>query len=368
MRSVGLSILLAGLLVFPAAAVTKVTGYPAGEQVEEELNRGLPHTEHGYHPVKSASWGESWYMLAVDSAGNQVWVLFSINNYHPFRKNAGTVDLFYYPMDGSPVKGHAEYDREKISAALDSVRIDLAGNVIAGAHPTYHITAESEDLRLDLEYSAKCPDFLLGGNRLNFDSGDDHYWTVGVMAPLADVHGTVTVRGEPIAFHGLGYFDHAYATIKIPAFSRWWYVFRVLQEDLAIGIMKIDMRKDYSPGHAAVVHIVTGDRIVVNSGAIMVEPSGAIIENASGVTYPDTYRVDYDDGTTSLTGTFKLQRLVEAFNVLDHLSAVVRTVIRALYPEMWQLRFLGEADLTLSQGGAVRTVHGRCIGEVHCYL
>ena len=366
------SVRFAGLLVAlslalsAAASAEKVAVFPPGSQDPRTLNAGLPASEVGYHPDESHSWGESWYMLAVDEKMNQVWVLLSVSNYGPV-KFAGTVDLFWYGADGTRASGHVECKKDEIRADLNRMSVNIAGSTLDGKWPTYRLKAKAEKVAFDLTYAAQTPDMLLGQSRLRFGDAAKDYWTVGVMTPRANVSGTITIGGKSFAFQGKGYYDHGRSTVKVPTFSRAWKVLRVIEDDLSIGMMQIEMKPGYAPAAAPVIWIAQGDKILVNSGAMKLKASGSAQEPRSKITYPTAFAVDYDDGKTKLSGTIELTKMVEGFNVLDRVSLFVRAIIKAFYTDPWQFRAVGKANLTLETGGKVRTITSPTVIELHFY-
>jgi hypothetical protein len=349
-----------------AFAAEKVTLYPPGSQDPATLNAGLAATEYGYHPEENHSWGESWYLLATDAKMNQIWVLLSVSNYGPV-KFAGTVDLFWYGADGTKARGHVECKKDQIQADLNRVSVSIAGSTMTGKFPTYRLKAKAQDVALDLTYTSDVPDLQLGQGRLGFGEGKGQYWTVGVMTPRATVSGTVTIGEKTFPFRGKGYYDHGRSNLKIPSFSKAWTVLRVIQDDLAIGAMRIDMKPGYAPASAPVIWVALGNKIVVNSGNVSIKAAGGAVEKRSGITYPTKFAIDYADGATKLSGTVDLTRITEPLNVLDLLSPFVRALVKAFYTDPWQFRAVGQANLTLEHGGAKRAVRAPAVIELHFY-
>lgn len=350
-----------------SAKTIKVFPYLTPDQDPQTLNAGLAASELGYHPDKNSSWGESWYMLAHDKEMNQIWVLLSVSNYSPLHKFAGTVDLFYYGIDGTKAKGHVEVKSKNIEADLNSAKVNIGGSTLVGAHPDYRLKATAEKISLDLTYHAETPDFQLGRERIYFGEKKSEYWTVGVMTPRAKVTGTVTIDGKAFRFDGLGYYDHGRSNIKVPTFSDTWHVLRAFEDDLSIGLMQVELKKDFEPGVFKVLHITEGDRVLVNSGDVTLTPTGSMIDKASGFTFPTGYTIAYENGQTKLHGTMKITQTVHTMNVLEQISPVLRAVVKALYTDPWQSRLIGQADLTFEYEGKVRQIKCRTIHEIHKY-
>lgn len=367
---VSLVVTLAGFIASQASVQGKrvpVAPFAPGDQSSVTLNAGLPESEYGYHPDNSNSWGECWFVVAQDQAGGQVWVLFSVSNYHPFKDYSGTVDIFYYPAGGERHSGHVEVDKDKVKGKLDSLAIEIGNNSIAGTYPEFSIKAQCEKLGLDLRLTAETPSFLLGQQPLYFGSDRANYWTAPIIAPRAEVTGTIMVDSRRIPFQGKGYFDHGRSTIKVPEFSENWHVVRVLSEGFSLGAMQIVMKAEYDPAQTTVLHVTVADKVVINSGAATLTGSNVVEDAASKVRYPTEYLVSYKQGATSLQGKIKFTQKLEAFNVLDRLSFLVRKVVKAFYTNPWQFRFNGEADLTLTYEGGTKQISGLAIGEFHSY-
>jgi hypothetical protein len=368
-RALGIALLLASgpSLLSAVAAEKSVSQFAPGDQSLTTLNAGLPDSEYGYHPDNDSSFGEGWYFLAIDEAGNQIWILLSINNYRPFATSDGTVDLFYYGIDGTTSTGHVETKSDQVKADLNKVDVNIAGSTIKGTFPDYALDLKAEDLKMKLHFRGETPDFMLGQDMIHFGSEMDRIWTVGVMAPRAKVTGTVTIDDKEIPFDGKGYFDHGRSNIKIPDFSRWWYVLRILEDDFSLGAMQIVLTEDYDAGEISVIHLTLGDTVIANSGAVTIDHAGELTHEGSEIIYPETFTINYSNGNTKLTGTVKFDRMVEGINVLDRLSAIVRKFVRVLYTDPWQFRLSGSADLSLEHNGEIRKLNGVAIGEVHHY-
>ena len=355
------------LAVAAGAKTVKVQGFPAGSQDPEVLNAGLPATEYGYHPSDDSSWGESWSMQAANAAGDYVYVLMSVSNYHPFHQHAGTVDIFYCKASGEKHKSHGEFLSDKVRADPAKVQVDIGGHTFSGAHPTYSLHVRFPDLAADLTFRVPTPDLRLGQDFLRFGARGERLWNLTILGPRAQVAGAIAVNGRTIPFSGLGYMDHGWSTEKLYKFSRTWYVLRLVQDDFSLNAVQMNFRDGYDPRTTQAIYITEGDRVIANSGALRLVPSGGKREERSGVLLPESYAVSYESGGTKVAGMLKMTRLVEGLNVLDQLSPVLRKVISALVVDPWQFRFAGEADLTVTRDGTTRHVTGPVVGEVHSY-
>jgi hypothetical protein len=355
------------LAAIVSAKPVRVTGFPAGAQDAATLNAGLPASEYGYHPDSDGSWGESWSMQAVNAAGDYVYVLMSVSNYHPFHKYGGTVDVFYYPARGAKRNTHGEFTSDRVRADKGRVSVDIGGNTLGGPRPVYRVRAGGQGLAADLTFRVQTPDFRQGQGFLRFGEKEGRYWNLTVLAPRATVSGTVTVDGKAIPFSGRGYMDHGWSTEKLYKFSQTWYVVRLVEDDVSVNVVDMNFREGYAPRSAQAIFITEGDRVLANSGAVRMTHAGGAPDPRSGLDLPETYAIAYDQGGTKLSGTVRMTRLVESLNVLDQLSPVLRKIVTSLVTDPWQIRFAGEADLTLVRDGKSRRVTGPVVGEVHYY-
>jgi hypothetical protein len=358
-----------GLLVATVALAraVRVSVFPPGAQDAATLNAGLPASEYGYHPDPDGSWGESWSMQAVNAAGDYVYVLMSVSNYHPFHKYGGTADVFYYPAAGTRHKTHAEFTSDRVRADKGRVSVDIGGNTLAGPRPAYRVHAGGEGLVADLTFQVQTPDFRQGQDFLRFGENRERYWNLTVLAPRATVSGTITVDGKAIPFSGRGYMDHGWSTEKLYKFSKTWYVVRLVEDDVSVNVVDMNFRDGYEPRSAQAIFVTEGDRVLANSGAVTMTHAGGSPDPRSGLNLPETYAIAYDRGGVKLTGTVRMTRLVESLNVLDQLSPVLRKIVTSLVTDPWQIRFAGQADLTLTRGGQTRRIVAPVVGEVHSY-
>lgn len=369
MRKLLIAACLLTLAATAWAGEKKMFPFPAGPQDEAALNAGLPAKEYGYHPMDSRDYGESWYFLATNDAGDQIWILYSVSNYHPLYKFAGTIDLFYYPAAGGQAVGHAECKKDDIDASLTDMEASICGSTVkrTGNPREYVLDGNTDKIQLDLTYTGQTADFVLGQDYVYFGEDKDTFWTAAVITPRAKVKGTITVGGKTIDFDGVGYFDHGRCDERIYKFSQWWYVLRVITDDFSLGAMQMVMKDDYAPREANVIHLTYGDKVIANSGALNLSHSGSYTDEESEVTYPDTFKVSYDGGGTKLEGTVKFERQTQGLNVLNQLSPFVRKLAKALVTDPWQFRLAGTADLTLTVDGETVRIQAPAIGEVHNY-
>jgi len=360
------SALLLAALAVAAFAANQIEVYPESTQALAVLNAGLPASEFGLHPCNDSSYGESWFFAAYDEQGNSAWALVSISNYHPFKKFAGSVDLAFYEAGGKTHSAHGEYERDRSRAEQNKLDVAIGRNRIYGKYPTYFYKLREGNVEFDLKFEAKLPCGMTGGSKLYFDERK-RFWADAVLAPYADVSGTITIGGKPRRFKGRGYADHGYATIKVPSFSKRWHIMRAFDGQNTINYLNIETKSKYQPQRVG--HILYGrdGRIYCNSPDFTLTPTRTATEPQSGFEYPVEYELRYKGPHVEIEGKVKVTRVLEALDIFRILSAPVRAVAKTFYSNAWQLRYAGEVDLEITQGKQTFRFRAPCVGEEHFY-
>jgi len=360
-----LALLMLIALTVTSFAANQIEVYPDNLQDMVFLNRGLPPSEYGLHPSTSSSYGESWFIVAYDNQRNSVWALVSVSNYHPFKKMAGTVDICYYEGEKSYC-GHGEYDKDSTSAEQNKLNVAVGNCRIYGKYPTFFYKLKEGNVEMDLKFEAKLPSSMTGGSKVFFNNRKQ-FWADGVLAPYADVSGTVTVDGKSRNFTGFGYADHGYATIKVPTFSKRWHILRAFDGHNAINYIQIVTKDDFQPREVG--HLLYGrdGKIFCNAPDFALLPVKTAIEPKTGLTYATEYELSYKGPNVQISGKIKVFRIIEAIDVFRILSAPVRMVVKTLYSNAYQFRYVGEVDMEIKDGDQVYKFNAPCVGEQHFY-
>ena len=349
-----------------AVAAEQIEPYPNSVQSLQALNKGLPASEYGLHPFDDSSYGESWFIVAYDAQGNSAWSLVSISNYHPFKKFAGSVDISFYESNGKIHYEHGEYERDRNKAAQNRLNVVVGDSRIYGKYPNFFYKLKQGKLAFDLKFEAKLPSSMTGNSRVYFFNRK-RFWADAVLAPYAEVSGTIYIDGKPREFKGRGYADHGYATIKVPSFSKRWHILRAFDGHDTINYIYIETKKKFTP--RAFGHILYGrdGTIYCNSPDIRLVPTRKAVEPKSGFEYVTEYRLTHKGPNVELDGTVRMTKLLEPVEVFRILSAPVRAVAKTFYSNAWQFRFLCEVDISVKQGGQTHRFKAPCVAEQHFY-
>lgn len=346
-----------------AADVIEV--YPECSQDVIFLNRGIELGDYGLHPYDSSSYGETWFFVAYDAQMNSVWGLLSVSNYHPFEKMTSTVDINYYEGEKS-WWGHGEYKKENAKIEQNKLDITIGSNRVYGKYPTFYYKLKEGNVEMDLKFEAKLPSSQTGGDKIYFFKRKQ-LWADGVLAPYADVSGTVTVDGKVRTFKGFGYADHGYATIKIPAFSKRWHIMRAFDGYNTVNYIQIETKDKFQP--RTIGHLLYGrdGKIYCNSPDYVLTPKQSAVEPKTRLSHPVEYELSYSGPNVQISGKVRVLRIIEAIDVLRILSTPVRLVVKTLYSDAYQLRYIGEVSLEITQDEQKYKFRSPCVGEIHFY-
>lgn len=364
MRRMITSLMLLALALISFAA-DQIEVYPESSQDLIFLNKGIALRDYGLHPYDSSSYGESWFFVAYDAQMNSVWGLLSVSNYHPFEKMASTIDINYYEGEKS-WWGHGEYKKEDTNFAMDKFDVTIGGNRAYGKYPTFYYKLKEQNVEMDLKFEAKLPSSQAGGGKIYFFNRKQ-FWADGVIAPYADVSGTILVDGQTKTFKGFGYADHGYSTIKIPTFSKHWHIVRAFDGQNTINIIQMETKERFQP--RTIGHLLYGydGKIYCNSPDYKFVPIKTAIEPKTKFSYPVEYELSYSGPNVQLAGKVSVKKIIETVDVLKVLSAPVRIAVKALYSNAYQFRYIGEVDLKITRGEESYNFVAPCVGEIHFY-
>jgi hypothetical protein len=217
----------------------------------------------------------SWLVAVLHSAS------YAIGDHCP------TVDLRYYPPEGSAVVAMGRFSRRDYEAARGRFRLRIGDSWAAAEDELYRLHLRQGPLEAELAFYPQLPGWRVGSGHLFADSSSGEYFNWVVPVPIARVKGTLRVRGDSRVVEGVGYHDHNWGNIYLPNAFRGWIWGRVwgVKHTLVFG--------DLAP---------QGDALRITP--LLLGCDGKVWE------VPDGFRLRQEDATKDArTGTVELHRL-----------------------------------------------------------
>lgn len=351
-----------------AGQVTVKTTQPPPLSVES-LNRGIDPIELGHHMSPHDDYGESWFFCGITDKGGVLFGLASCSNYG-IRKYQTSMDIWYYSPQSGKFHGHGEYGAGDIHAKKGGFRVKIGRNILSGDPPGYQFLIKEGDIELDMSLVSSHSPAMLGGSKLGFHNGKfsaPRLWSVATLCSAGRMTGKLKIKGSPVEINGYGYLDHGYSTIKVPDFSRDWYVLTASHEEYGLKLIDIRFREGFKPPSIQLCLITEEGKIIANDTYLSMKEGEFVLDEHSGIKAPTVWRVSRDYNNVKLNGLMKRGRFLESIDVLGQVSWFIRKMVQTFYSKPWQLRFLMEYDLELERNGIKKGLKGKGIGEVHLY-
>jgi hypothetical protein len=247
---------------YPSAAYRRLI--PDGEEVPP-----FSPAEDGDHYRPEPNFFEWWYFDVAFEDGSYLVAILHSSLYNA-ADHKPTLDLRYYPPDGRPIVAMGRFDRTTYRAVPDRCWVKIGDCLATDEGDRYRLSLCQEPLSAELIFWPQIPGWRAGTGHLFADSASGHYFDWIVPLPRARVEGTVTVAGQRRAVAGIGYHDHNWGNLYLPAaFSRWMWG-RVLADDWTL-IFGDVVGRGTEPVHVTPLMLarqgdilLTTDRISVN--------------------------------------------------------------------------------------------------------
>jgi hypothetical protein len=252
----------------------------------DERKRALPPfdpAEDGDHYQPEPNFFEWWYFDVAFEDGSYLVAILHSSSYNAVGHKP-TFDLRYYPPGGGGVIVTRRFDRAAYHAAPDRCWVKIDECLAIDLGDRYWLGLCHELLEVELTFWPELPGWKAGTGHLFADSISGHHFDWVVPLPRARVEGTLTVAGQRRNVVGLGYHDHNWGNLYLPAaFSRWTWG-RVLAGDWTLVFGDV-VGRGKLPVHVTPFLLARGDEILLTTDRIHVYGEEPAREQRTGAGY-----------------------------------------------------------------------------------
>ncbi|WP_433221104.1 lipocalin-like domain-containing protein [Dactylosporangium sp. CS-047395] len=170
---------------------------------------------------------ESWYLDARLDDGTVVTITFASRHricrpgHGCSREPTATVCVNYFAPDGTHIAAETT-SGEDAYAAADQCDVRIGPHRLTGGLVFHHVMVCDRRVSLDLAFTGTIPPTRIGTGR-DVVSGTGRHTGWLVMAPHADVTGTISTLGRTMHVRGDGYHDHTWSDIARASYLRTRY-------------------------------------------------------------------------------------------------------------------------------------------------
>jgi len=305
--------------------------------------------EDGDHYRPKLNFFEWWYFDAAFEDGSYLVAILHSSLYNAV-DHKPTLDLRYYSSDGPPIVAVGRFDRAAYRATSDRCRVQIGDCLAVDEGDHYRLNLRQAPLTAELVFWPQLPGWRAGTGHLFADSASGHHFDWVVPLPRARIEGVLTVGDRRRAVVGVGYHDHNWGNLYLPAaFSRWTWG-RVLAGDWTL-IFGDVVGRGMGPHHVTPFMLARGDEIVLTTDRIRVCGEEPAQERRTGANYFRRLRLTTLDGP-AVKLTLTARQTIEALDfAMPHLPLARRR----------RLRGAAEIAFYLAQS---RPIIGRLVGRL----
>ncbi len=244
---------------------------------------GLPADEDGNHYCPEQDFFEWWYFDATFDNGYVIVVIFH-SSLHNLADHKPRLDLRVYTPQGKRILGMQHYSREMFTSRRDKCELQLGDcHVVSdGAH--YQLTLREGDIEAELIFTPQMPGWRPGTGYLFHDEASNRFFKWVVPVPVATVTGKLGLAGSSFPVRGMGYHDHNWGNVYLPAAFSHWTWGRVLAGDRVL-IFGDVVGRGTSPVHVTPFMLARGDEILLTTDRICVHGEKPVQEAHTGASY-----------------------------------------------------------------------------------
>jgi hypothetical protein len=300
--------------------------------------------EDGARTDGSAGTYEWWYFDAHLGDGAKMVVVFFTKNFTDINKPlAPLIRIDLDLPDGTSYNKLAEWKPEEFAAAKDHCDVRIGDNSFSGDLHTYRITAQIEDIAVDVSLTGEVPAWRPRTGHMYFGPHDEHEFDWLPAVPQGKVDATYTAAGKAHTASGVGYHDHNWGNAPMNSLINHWYWARGQAGPYTAVASYITAEEKF--GHAELpIFLLARDGKVVADDATKVrfEELGTYTDTGTGKPVANVTRYTYADGDDAYVVTFTRHRDLTANRLIDELHCAKKVAARLVRFDGAYLRFTGE--------------------------
>jgi hypothetical protein len=337
--------LLAALVLLPSTAFAKVDGWTTGKGSSRPSMKDLI-------PRMSADEAYSErYGFSVDlDTGGHIGFDFTISNLG-WGDAHGAAGVRVELPGKKKYKFRKKKDEGDWSYAKDRFNIEIAGTSVRGSGKKFKLRHNGR-VKVNLTFENAMPMWRPGNGQITTDEG---YYKFSIIAPRANVSGTVEIDGEKIEVKGTmkGYGDHVATNIAPFDFAKRFSRFRHYNGDVFVVWREITLTNGKS-----FTWLMVGykDKIVFGDGNAKIRTAKAKKDGA-GYTVPWAVQIDGKKGGDSVQLVMRAKKQKRRDLLKSYGSAA--KLVASTVSKPYQYDMDCEYTLKMTIGGAAATIKGR---------
>jgi hypothetical protein len=300
--------------------------------------------EDGARTDGSAGTYEWWYFDAHLDDGAKLVVVFYTKNFTDIGKPlAPMIRIDLDLPDGTSYNKSAEWKAEEFAAAKERCAVRIGDESFAGDLHTYQITAQIEDVAVDVSLTGEVPAWRPRTGHMYFGSEGKLEFDWLPAVPQGKVDATYSVAGKSRTASGVGYHDHNWGNAPVNSLINHWYWARGQAGPYTAVASYITAEEKFGYAELPIFMLARDGKVIADDETkVTFEELGTYTDAGTGKPVANVTRYTYADGDDSYVITFTRYRDLAVNKMIDELHGPKKVAARLIRFDGAYLRFTGE--------------------------
>ncbi|MEA2909206.1 MAG: hypothetical protein QOJ15_1287 [Bradyrhizobium sp.] len=311
---------------------------------------------------------EWWYFDAhLDNGATVVVVFYTKPNVSPNGPLAPRITINITLPDGRTFDKFLDTRPELFTASKSGCDVRIGTNRFVGDLNRYHITADIEEISVEIELTGEVPAWRPKSGHLYFGAeGREQLFAWLPAVP----HGPASVRyrigDEQHRASGSGYHDHNWGDVPMQTLMHNWYWARASAGPYTIIASYITATAAYRYKTQIVYMLAKDGKIIADDDAkVSFESDRVATDSKTGKPVADVTRYTYHDADTSYVVSFERQTTILQAILTDRAPLLKRIIARLIGFDGAYHRFTGKVTIEKFEDGVpVERFDDRAIWEL----
>lgn len=343
---------------------TKVTEGWTGPGRRDSIIEPLKPVDDGLHMDRRGMY-EWWYFDAHLDNGYTIVVFFHASNPNPGLEGKTGLEIVLLRPDGVRVQKFIPYKKSEFSALREKPEVTIGKNTLRVQQqdeelPVYEIDAQEQGLGCHLTYKAEVNGWKPGTGLSHF--GNLGYFGWVIPFARASVEGTITDGDKTIQVKGIGYHDHNWLNFPFATIIQYWMWGRIYSENFTVAYAFIQCNEKVDNHMVKVLMLADGKEVILSTGEFDFLKDDFEYNEKTKYQFPKQITID---APGAMKATLKMKRILEAQDMLENFSPVLRFLAKnILRIKPGYFRLESDFELEVTQAGKSAKETGTNLHEI----
>lgn len=317
------------------------------------LKRQVAPWEDGMRTDGNPGTYEWWYFDSHLSDGSKLVIVFYTKPMMEIGSPLAPYVAFTWDLpDGRTIhKKYAATSDEEFFASKEQCEVRIGANIFKGNVHDYQIHVEIDELVADISLTGEVPPWRPETGHWFYGEQEEHYFAWLPSVPQGNIQATIQIGENTEQYTGMGYHDHNWGNIAMPALMNNWYWGRAKIGDYTVIAVYISAEEHYGYKAHPVFMLAKGNEILADDGSqVRFTTKDEYIDELTGKPVANTLVYEYKDDDKRYIVTFQREQDIVKYRFIDTFTGAKKEAAIAAGFDGAYLRFTGDVRLEVLEG------------------